>query len=225
MKSKILKILGTFAVSVLVFQTFASQVVDVYSLSISLRVPQVVDNSRSLGKRIYQKQKITGNLLVYYDDESGVASSVELDSLVNKTFKIGGSPVKYKSVESYLGISQIWNAIGSNKTGIFGKSSVCLNATLEPSYALSQANNDNSLVLVFAGTSTLATQKLSCGTKYKFLKSVSGYVVGTQGCGCHDYGHTSPTRVIGLYGPTDQVIDVASVFGTWKAKFSYRTTK
>lgn len=206
--------------------SLAKQVVDVYSLQIALKVPQVIDNTQSLGKRIYKLQKITGRLLVYYDNESEAATAIELDSLVNQSFKVGGQNVKYKALdESYIGVPQIWNAIGSNKTLVFNKSSVCFNAELEPSYSLGEPNNDNSLILVFSGGSTMATKKLSCGTKTKFPTSVSGYVVGTQGCGCHDYGHTSPTRALGVYGPTDQVVDIASVWGTWKIKHQYRTEK
>ena len=206
--------------------SLAKQVVDVYSLQIALKVPQVVDNTQSLGKRVYKLQKITGRLLVYYDSETKAAEAIELVDLVNLSYKVGGKNVKYKALEDgYVGVPQIWNAIGSNKTLVFNKSSVCFNAELEPSYAIGEPNNDNSLILVFSGASTLATKKLSCGVKIKFLTTVGGYVVGTQGCGCHDYGHVSPTRSLGLYGPTDQVVDIAAVWGTWKAKFQYRTEK
>jgi len=34
--------------------SLAKQVVDVYSLQIALKVPQVVDNTQSLGKRVYK---------------------------------------------------------------------------------------------------------------------------------------------------------------------------
>lgn len=223
---KTAKRLGLVAVLLLGLSSLANQTVDVYQLTVYLKVPQVVDNSQSLGKREYQRQKITGNLLIYYDNDTSAASAIQLESLVNDTFKVAGQKVRYKAVEdAYIGIPQIWNAIGSNKTGIFGKSSICFNAELEPSYALTQANSDNSLMLVFAGTSALVNKKLSRGQKYKFLKSVTGIVVGTQGCGCHDYGHRSPTRVLGLYGPTDQAVDIAAVRGTWKATFKHRTSR
>ena len=45
----------------------ATQVVDVYNLQISLKVPQVIDNMSSLGKRAYKTQKISGRLLIFYD--------------------------------------------------------------------------------------------------------------------------------------------------------------
>ena len=228
MKTKHLLSLGIVLATSIFAATssLAKQVVDVYSLQIALKVPQVVDNTQSLGKRVYKLQKITGRLLVYYDGETEAAEAIELVDLVNLSYKVGGKNVKYKALEDgYVGVPQIWNAIGSNKTLVFNKSSVCFNAELEPSYSLGEPNNDNSLILVFSGASTLATKKLSCGVKIKFLTTVGGYVVGTQGCGCHDYGHVSPTRSLGLYGPTDQVVDIAAVWGTWKAKFQYRTEK
>lgn len=162
--------------------------------------------------------------MVHYDSDTYAASSIEIDNLVNKSYKVGGKNVTYKVVEDgYLSVPQIWNAIGSNKTLVFNKSSVCFNLYLEPSYALKDASNDNSLILVFSGGKTMATKKMSDGTKYKFPTSISGYVTGTQGCACYDYGHVSPTRVIGAYGATDNVVDVAAVWGTWKATFSQRT--
>lgn len=201
------------------------EIVDVYTLQISLKVPQVVDNMQSLGKRTYKIQRITGRILVHYDVETGLASSLNLDQLVNKSFKVGGQYVKYKHLEnsSIFGIPQIWNAIGSNKTLIFNKSSVCFYAELEPSYALSEANNDNSLILIFSGGNSMISKKID-GIKTRFPTFISGYVTGTQGCGCRDYGHLSPTRIIGIHGASDQAIDIASVWGTWKAKFSYRTS-
>lgn len=225
MKPRITKILGTLVAAALSFRLFASETVDVYKLTISLKVPQVVNNSQSLGKREYKRQKITGNLFIFYDNETGAATSIQMDSLVNTTFKVGGSPVKYRVIDDYLGIPQIWNVIGSNKTESFNQSSVCFNATLEPSYALTQANSDNSFVLVFSGTGVMKTWRFVDGLKFKHLNTISGYVVGTQGCGCHDYGHLSPTRIIGMCGPTSYAIDIASVYGIWKARFSHRMSK
>lgn len=223
---KALLSLGIVAMAFISGAAIKCEIVDVYTLQISLRVPQVVDNNQSLGKRVYKTQKITGRIIVKYDSETSAAESLELDQLVNKSFKVGGQYVKYKYLEnsSIFGIPQIWNAIGSNKTLIFNKSSVCFYAELEPSYALSEANNDNSLILVFSGGGSMSTKNMGDGTKYKFPTSISGYVTGTQGCGCHDYGHLSPTRVLGAYGATSQAVDIASVWGIWKAKFSYRTS-
>lgn len=73
--------------------SLAKQVVDVYSLQIALKVPQVIDNTQSLGKRAYMLQKITGRLLVYYDNESKAAEAIELANLVNLSYKVGGKNV------------------------------------------------------------------------------------------------------------------------------------
>ena len=65
-------VLGTLILSTFIGMTFAAkqskQTVDVYDITMHLKVPQVLDNSHSLGKRVYKHQKITGKLLVYYDD-------------------------------------------------------------------------------------------------------------------------------------------------------------
>ena len=75
--------------------------------------------------------------MIFYDSESEAAEAIQLDNLINKSYKIGGKDVTYKALEdSYLGVPQIWNAIGSNKTLVFNKSSVCFNAELEPSYTI-----------------------------------------------------------------------------------------
>ena len=210
---KALLSLGIVAMAFISGAAIKHEIVDVYTLQISLRVPQVVDNMQSLGKRTYKMQKITGRILVHYDIETGLASSLNLDQLVNESFKVGGQYVKYKHLDnsSIFGIPQIWNAIGSNKTLIFNKSSVCFCAELEPSYILSEANNDNSLILIFSGGSSMSSKNID-GIKVKFPISISGYVVGTQGCGCHDYRHVSPNRVIGIYGASEQVVDIASVW-------------
>jgi hypothetical protein len=54
-------------------------------------------------------------------------------------------------------------------------------------------------------------------TKFK------GYVVGTQGCSCADYGHKSPTRIGTINGPSDTIDDVAATFGNWSAKWIGQT--
>ena len=224
-KLKALLSLGIVAMTLISGAAIKREIVDVYTLQILLRVPQVINNMQSLGKRIYKVQKITGRILVHYDAETDLASSLELDQLVNKSFKVREQYVRYTYLknDSMFGIPQIWNAVGNNKTLVFNKSSVCFTAELEPSYALSEANNDNSLILIFSGSGSMISKKID-GIKTRFPISISGYVTGTQGCGCHDYGHLSPTRVIGIYGASEQAIDIASVWGTWKAKFIYRTS-
>lgn len=226
MKMPLLSLGTAIAIGLLGLTAGAKETIDVYNLTMQLRVPQVVDNMQSTGKRVYKLQKITGQLFVYYEStDECQAKAVELGNLVNKSFKVGGKNVTYESFPDFdSGVPRIWNAIGSNKTLVFNKSSVCFSAELEPNYALTDPGNDNSFVLVFAGSGTMSKKTID-GWKIKFPTSVSGYVAGTQGCACHDYGHVSPTRVIGKYGVTDSVVDVASVYGTWRAKYSHRIQK
>lgn len=80
----------------------------------------------------------------------------------------------------------------------------------EPSYNIGEFDEDNALYVMLAGRGTFL--------KRTVLKYATGYLAGTLGCGCHSYGHVSPTRKIGWNGPTDEVDDVAAVFGNWKLR-------
>lgn len=178
----------------------ASAATDVYKFTMSLKVPQVVDNNQSRGKRVYKRQSIKGYLKVTYTNDE--LPKVEITGLANHSFKVKGSYVTYKVDVS----SVVWNLIGSNATGKFKTPSVSFSIDAQPSYVASyKPTEDNSLILTFAG-------------KGNSKKSISGYAAGTLGCGCADYGHVSPTRVMGACGPTDWVHDMASVYGTWKIK-------
>lgn len=178
----------------------ASAVTDVYRLKMSLKVPQVINNNQSRGKRVYQRQSIKGYLKVTYTDEE--LPKLEVVELENNTFKVGGRYVTYKVDVT----SAVWNLIGSNATGKFKSPSVCFSIEAQPSYVFAyEPTNDNSLILTLSGRGSSR-------------KVISGYASGTLGCGCHDYGHVSPTRVMGVCGPTDWVQDMAAVYGTWKIK-------
>lgn len=92
----------------------------------------------------------------------------------------------------------------------------------EPSYALSEIGEDNSLYLELAGYGTSSANKIAgC----RIPKQLSGYAAGTLGCACSDYGHISPTRVIGPFGFLNIVDDIAPVYGTWKMHFKVRETR
>ena len=178
----------------------ASAATDVYKLTMTLKVPQVVDNSYSKGKRVYKHQTLKGYLKVTYAD--GELPEIQIIGLENRNFKVSGSFVEYKTEVTY----SIWNVIGSNATGKFRTPSICLQIDAQPSYVYSyEPTNDNSLILTLSG-------------KGSSKKLISGYAAGTLGCGCTDYGHISPTRVMGFCGPTEWVQDVASVFGTFRMK-------
>ena len=178
---------------------------DVYDIRLSLHVPQVVDNMQSRGKRVYKRQVLKGTMKVTYS-EYGIPE-VEITSLVNRNFKVQGQYVTYKVSTEYAA----WNLIGNNATGVFKKPSVCASIEAQPSYVFSyEPTEDNSLILTLSG-------------KGSSRKSLYGYAAGTLGCGCTDYGHISPTRVMGANGPLGVVQDVAAVYGTWRAKLKYRT--
>lgn len=177
----------------------AHAVTDVYALKIRLRVPQVVDNSVSTGKRKYKTQALVGTMEVEYATEG--QPNVRIVALTNRTFKVGGVRVCYDAGI----VSSRWNLIGSNRTGVFRTPSVCVEVDALPSYVASyKPTDDNSLVLTMAGAGSS-------------VKRISGRVSGTLGCGCSDYGHVSPTRIAGACGPLSIVDDVASVYGTWSA--------
>ena len=167
-----------------------------YDLTMSLNVPVIVDNSRSLGKRVYRRQKIKGRVVVKHDRDGG-EPSVEFRDMVNKSHKTSsGQYVKYATAVEGGG----WHAVGNNKTGVFKKPSVFLSIEAEPSYALA-GGEDNTLIVTLAGSGSSA-------------KCIRGYVAGQLGCGCYAYGHVSPTRILG----TCTVVDTAAVWGTFTMK-------
>lgn len=194
------KIKGLLAVAFFALASVAFAVTDVYSFTMNLQIPQVVNNSESMGKRVYKRQKLTGTLLVkYFDDDM---AEVTVTNLVNKSFKAFGKNVTYDTETYYT----VWNLIGNNATGVFKQPSVHLEAEAQPSYVAGyEPDNDNSLIISLSG-------------KGSSKKRMTGYVTGTLGCGCTVYGHKSPTRVMGAYGPLPIVHDVASIYGTWTAK-------
>lgn len=102
-----------------------------------------------------------------------------------------------------------FNCIGSNKTEIFDVATICFSIAAEPNYNIGEMNEDNGLYVVLAGKGKISRNR---------LKTMSGRVVGTIGCGCYAYGHKSPTRQLGFNGAIDVVDDVAAVYGTWSAK-------
>ena len=176
----------------------ASAVTDVYRLTMRLHVPQVVDNMESKGRRVYKSQTLVGELRVKYRDEG--TADVEITALTNKSFKVGGYPVTYEVFTA----STIWNLIGDNKTQVFTRPSVFLRAEAQPSYvAAYEPTDDNSLIMNLSG-------------KGSSRRAIYGYVTGTLGCGCADYGHISPTRIMGAYGYLPFVSDIAAIYGSWR---------
>lgn len=188
---------------------------DIYIFKLSLRVPQVLNNSTSKGVRKIQRQIITGNLNVLWHEDG--SCSFETEGLYNKNFKIGGKNVTY---EGYAGDAIVYprfNYIGSNLTEKFKTPCLYLSLVLEPSYALESVSEDNSFYLVLSG---FGTSLLKNGTR--IATKIRGNASGSQGCGCMDYGHKSPTRKACIYGVSDDVSDVVATYGTWTMKWKKR---
>ena len=151
--------------------------------------------------------------MIWDYDDSGNITNVSFMGFINKSHVMSnGMRVSYVA---YMDYSQYprFNAIGSNKTGIFSTPSVCFKMIAEPSYAIGPMNEDNSLQLTVSGFGKTDSSR-------GYVRYVSGTVSGTIGCGCLEYGHTSPTRLIGMWGWTDIVEDVAAVCGTWRMQLN-----
>ena len=182
---------------------------DVYDIKMHVYVPRIYDNTQSLGYRKYQIQHVKGEMLMQYN-VYGQLIDVKFTNMVNKTHKMSnGNNVAYNAILDTNATWPRFNAIGSNKTKKFKTSSICFSLAAEPSY--------NGLYLVLAGKGKL--------TSNGQLKNLSGYAAGTIGCGCMAYGHVSPTRQIGYFGPiNDDVDDVAAVYGRWSIKYNASKT-
>ena len=190
---------------------------DLYDFRAILNVPQVVNNMESQGLRRYERQKIKGTLFVGWMSDGNFVLGMR--DVQNLNFRVGGKSVTYEATvgneESYTR----FNFIGNNRTGQFRTPAISFNVELFPSYALSEANEDNSLYLLFAGKGTSLKKGDAFVANY-----FSGNVSGIQGCGCTDYGHKSPTRVAKISGPGEEPEDVVPTFGTWTARWKSRVT-
>lgn len=189
-------------------QTAQIAAVDTYTVKMRLKVPRIYNNTQSLGSRKYQSQLVVGKMQLMYTKDGRLAD-VRFMQFVNKTHKMSNGKNVIYNTDLAENFYPRFNAIGSNKTGKFKTASVCFSIAAEPSYNIGEMNEDNGLYLVLSGKGKLSSYK---------LKSMSGYASGTIGCGCMAYGHKSPTRRIGYYGATDEVDDVAAVYGTWTAR-------
>ena len=207
-------------VTCIVFAGIAN-VVDQYQLDMLLKIPRVYDNNNSLGYRKLQAQRLRGVLNIEYIDGE-MLPRISIEQLVNKTHKLAnGASVKYECFKEDDQIDRLMY-IGSNKKNIFKTPGMTISFVAQPSYALSYAQEDNSLYIQLSGYGkTSKTLSYHSQVPSRML----GYVTGNIGCGCSDYGHTSPTRLIGPYSFIDIPIDVAPIYGKWKMKFIRRTIK
>lgn len=184
---------------------------DEYSFSLTLKVPQVLNNTSSLGERKFKTQHIKGKMYIVWHEDG--TFSIEFSDLVNKNFKVRGVNVTYDAIPDES-VFPRFNYIGNNKTGKFSTPCLCFAVVLEPSYALGGATEDNSFTLVLSGKGTSSFKKDQNRT---VAKTFSGYAAGRQGCGCAAYGHKSPTRDATVCGPGERDNDVVATFGKWTA--------
>ena len=190
---------------------------DVYSLTLTMRVPQVFDNTKSTGYRKYVTQRIRGEMHVNWQSDG--TFTLSFANLVNSNFKVGGANVKYTGYEDRDMFYTRYNYIGSNKTGAFKTPCICFFLELEPSYAIGGNNEDNSFYLMLSGS---GSSKFSLYDNWRIARKFSGHVSGTQGCGCSAYTHKSPTRRATFYGGTGGVDDVVATYGKWQAAWKKR---
>ena len=199
----------------------ADEIVDTYDLTMTLKVPRIYNNTKSLGYRRDQTQRIKGQLLIKYIDGE-IRPIFEIKNLVNRSHKIAGKYITYETIVDNEGeyVYPRFNYIGSNKSMTFNKGKILFFLDANPSYNVGLDEPDNTLLITLAGTG-ISTRK----NGVQYVKKFKGTICGSLGCGCSAYGHTSPTRIAGPYGPTDIVDDVASIEGKWKAKYVGRTVK
>ena len=144
--------------------------------------------------------------------KDGKVACYSFEDFVNKTHKLSsGKNVTYRVELNEDMCYPKFNAIGSNKTSSFKTASICFAVGAEPSYNIGEYDEDTSLFVIIAGKGKVH--------KNDYVPTASGYVAGSLGCGCMAYEHVSPTRKLGINGPTDEVSDVAAVHGTWSMKF------
>lgn len=169
---------------------------ELWEVCFYLKVPRVFDNTQSKGYRKYETEKVRGYFKVWTDADCG-EPAIEFVKLENLKHKVNGQRVTYDCIVE----NPLWHGIGSNRTCKFNKRSVSFQLIAEPSYAIgAEPTDDNSLILTVA----------SSGNE----RSLTGYVAGQQGCGCAEYGHTSPTRI----WKTNTVRDTAAVYGKFRAR-------
>lgn len=200
-----------FSVSLVCTASFAKTVTDTYNFKMTLEVPRIYDNMQSKGYRKYQKQTVKGKMFLTYDDASDESAVVSFSDLRNTKHKVNGSAVTYTVVPDET-VQSFVNVIGNNLTMDFHVASVCFGIIAEPSYIWGAPDEDNSLYVMLAGSGRTTKVKGA-----RVIRKMSGTVSGAIGCGCSFYGHVSPTRMMGAYGPSATVVDVASVFGKWRA--------
>ena len=190
---------------------------DVYDFRMVLKVPQVLDNTSSLGYRKFKTQTIKGSMSIVWNSDN--TYSIEFGKLENQQFRVRGNRVTYDAVEDSWIINKRFTWIGDNKKEVFKTPALCFYLELTPNYAIGGNEEDNSFYVALSGSGTSSVLK---DDGYKVARRFSGYAAGTQGCGCAAYGHKSPTRIASIVGPSQRVDDVVATYGTWRATFKNR---
>lgn len=189
---------------------------DEYRLTMTLRVPAVVDNMEGKGRREYRPQFLAGTVFVEYRSPYE-EPEVSVAGLVNLSHRLStGRPCTYSAKAS----GPEFRALGDNGKDVFKTVAVAFSLLAEPVYNAGDDGPDNTLNLVFAGKGASA-------------RTVSGTCAGSVGCGCRALGHPSPTRL--LYVPYISprvpygfkwwyplVVDTAPCWGTWRMRFVAR---
>lgn len=180
-------------------------VTDYYDFRLTLKVPVIIDNMESLGRRKYKNQQIVGSFAVHYSSDKDGDRQIDfaIPALTNRNYKIRGTNVTYETTLDNV----TWVAIGSNRSNIFNVGSVAFSMDADPSYNVGDDEPDNTLVLTVAGYG-------------KQFGAFRGFAAGQLGCGCRAYGHVSPTRQLGPQGATDKVQDIAACFGQFRMKWT-----
>lgn len=190
----------------------AAQTIETYDFTMRLKVPRVYDNMQSLGYRKYQWQTLCGQLDVVYDSADGTTYA-RIVGLYNRTHKVGGSSIVYNCYEWPYDDSPVRVvAVGNNLTGKFTAGGMEFSFVADPSYNIGGVEEDNTLMLELSGVGNIRNGHFT---------TVVGAVKGRIGCGCYAYGHTSPTRKWFGY-LTSVVVDIAPLYGTFKARFKSR---
>lgn len=206
----------------------AESVTDIYKFTLTLKVPRIYNNTESLGYRKYQSQKLEGRLYITWKDELVTRPQITVSNLVNKTHLINDNRIRYYvEVDDYFILPRL-NVIGNNKTDKFKTSSIVFYMDANPSYNIGADEPDNTLMLLVSGKGIVNRkykayyifpewEKYLYYEEYSICNKLKGTVSGNIGCGCREYGHKSPTRLMGPYKHLNKIDDIASVFGTWRA--------
>lgn len=171
----------------------------IYKVRLQLDVPRVYKNTESLGFRRIQKQRIVGFVSIDKDVDEWTLYEPEVRaySFVNSTHVISGTKVRYADC---VASDVMYRYIGNNRTGVFATPNVRFTLDLNPSYNIGADEPDNTLIITLSGHG-------------RSERVVRGRVTGQIGCGCHAYGHISPTRTLAC-----MVSDIVPICGTFKMK-------